>query len=138
MVQQKTRIAAYGVVVREQKILLCRISSELPRWQGQWTLPGGGIEFGEAPENAMVREVHEETGLVVSAESILGIDSLHDKQSEPEFHGVRVVYSTTIVGGELQSEISGTTDLAEWFLQQELVNETLVDIAQFGAAFAFK
>lgn len=138
MIQQKTRIAAYGVVVRERRILLCRISSELPRWEGQWTLPGGGIEFGEAPENAMVREVHEETGLVVSARSIVGIDSLHDKQSDPEFHGVRVVYSTTIVRGRLENEKSGTTDLAQWFLQQELANETLVDIAQIGVGFAFK
>jgi len=117
---------------------LCRISSELPRWQGQWTLPGGGIEFGEAPENAMVREVHEETGLVVSAGPILGIDSLHDKQSDPELHGVRVVYSTTIVRGKLKNEKGGTTDLAQWFLQKELANETLVDIAQFGVRFAFK
>lgn len=138
MIQQKTRIAAYGVVVREHRILLCRISSELPRWEGQWTLPGGGIDFGEAPENAMVREVHEETGLVVSAGSILGIDSLHDKQSDPEFHGVRVVYSATIVRGTLENEKSGTTDLAQWFLQQELANETLVDIAQIGVGFAFK
>jgi len=138
MIPQKTRIAAYGVVVREHRILLCRISSELPRWQGQWTLPGGGIEFGEAPENAMVREVHEETGLVVSAGPILGIDSLHDKQSDPELHGVRVVYSTTIVRGKLKNEKGGTTDLAQWFLQKELANETLVDIAQFGVRFAFK
>jgi len=138
MIQQKTRIAAYGVVVKEHRILLCRISSELPRWEGQWTLPGGGIEFGEAPENAMIREVHEETGLVVSAGPVLGIDSLHDEQSDPEFHGVRVVYSTTIVRGKLANEKGGTTDLAQWFLQQELANETLVDIAQFGVGFAFK
>ena len=138
MTQQKTRIAAYGVIVREQKILLCRISSELPRWQGQWTLPGGGIEFGEAPEDAMVREVKEETGLVVLAGTILGIDSLHDKQTDQEIHGVRVVYSALIVRGKLENENSGTTDLAQWFSQQELVNETLVDIAQFGVGFAFK
>jgi len=138
MIQQKTRIAAYGVVVRKNRILLCRISSELPRWQGQWTLPGGGIEFGEAPENAMVREVHEETGLVVSAGPIFGIDSLHDKKSDPEFHGVRVVYSTTIVRGKLENEKSGTTDLAQWFSQHELANETLVDIAQFGVGFVFE
>ncbi|MDC0434777.1 NUDIX hydrolase [bacterium] len=138
MTQQKTRIAAYGVIVREQKILLCRISAELPRWQGQWTLPGGGIEFGEAPEDAMVREVKEETGLVVSAGTILGIDSLHDKQTDQEIHGVRVVYSALIVRGKLKNENSGTTDLAQWFSQQELVNETLVDIAQFGVGFAFK
>ena len=53
---QRTRVSAYGLVTDPDRILLCRVSKALPRWQGQWTLPGGGINFGEAPQDAMVRE----------------------------------------------------------------------------------
>jgi len=136
-VPQRTRIAAYGVVVSESKILLCRISSELPKWQGQWTLPGGGIEFGEAPQDAMVREVKEETGIIVTPKSIAAIDSFHDRKSVPEFHGIRVIYHTKVIGGVLENEENGTTDLACWFTQKEIANETLVDIALQGVEIAF-
>ncbi len=47
MKEKYTRVSAYGLVTHDSKILLCRISKQLPRWQGQWTLPGGGIDFGE-------------------------------------------------------------------------------------------
>ena len=134
---KKTRISAYGLVVRQRKILLCRVSAELPKWQGQWTLPGGGIDFGEAPEDAMVREVEEETGILVSPRSIATVDSLHDKSSEPEFHGIRIIYNTEITGGTLRNEISGTTDKASWFTEDNLSKHTLVDIARLGAEIIF-
>lgn len=39
---QRTRVAAYGLITDGEHILLCRISQELPRIAGLWTLPGGG------------------------------------------------------------------------------------------------
>ena len=45
---------------------------------GHWTLPGGGIDFGEDPEDAVVREFIEETGLTVKVRKLAGIDSLCD------------------------------------------------------------
>lgn len=40
---------------------------------GSWSLPAGMIEPGESPENAIIREVQEETGLIVNVEKILGV-----------------------------------------------------------------
>ncbi|MEL6940020.1 MAG: hypothetical protein AAFO84_12580 [Cyanobacteria bacterium J06598_1] len=41
---QHTRVSAYGLVTdHENRILLCRLSREIPRWEGYWTLPGGGL-----------------------------------------------------------------------------------------------
>ena len=53
------RVAAYGVCVRDGRILLAR-------WTGadgpaRWTLPGGGMEHGEDPYDTVVREVEEPT-----------------------------------------------------------------------------
>lgn len=52
------RVSAKGVVLMGGKILLVR------KINGMWDLPGGRLEAGEAPEEALVREVREETGIL--------------------------------------------------------------------------
>ena len=137
MKEQLTRIAAYGLVTHENKMLLCRISKELPRWQGQWTLPGGGLDFGEHPEDAVVREIEEETGLWVSVRSVATVDSKHDDSGIRDFHAIRIIYQAAYEGGELRFEVSGTTDYCKWCSQDDLTSMELVDIAVLGVALAF-
>ena len=58
---------------RDAALLLTRRASSLRRHAGQWALPGGRIDAGETPEAAALRELHEELGLELDAEScILG------------------------------------------------------------------
>lgn len=132
---QRTRIAAYALILEDEKILLCRISKELPRWQGSWTLPGGGIDFGEDPKSAVMREVFEETGLQVKVDEVAFVDSIVDYSGEDDFHGIRIVYYVSVVGGTLKFEQSGSTDRCEWLSVQELRDTPLVDLAQ--TAFDF-
>ena len=137
MKTQRTRLAAYGLVYEADKLLLCRISSQLPRWVGQWTLPGGGVEFGEHPDRAVVREVAEETGLRVRALSVAAVNSLYEAVDDDEFHGVRLLYRAELLGGELRHELDGTTDRCGWFTRDEIEELVLVDIASEGAAIVF-
>jgi 8-oxo-dGTP diphosphatase len=62
-----TRVGAYGVCVAGGRILLSRYTS------GNWTLPGGGVDFGEDPYDGVIRE---ETGYVVEPEALLGVRSV--------------------------------------------------------------
>jgi 8-oxo-dGTP diphosphatase len=64
---------AVGAVVfdRGERVLLVRRGR--PPRAGEWSLPGGRVERGETPEAAVVREVLEETGLVVSVRAPLGV-----------------------------------------------------------------
>jgi 8-oxo-dGTP diphosphatase len=132
---KRTRIAAYALILDNKKILLCRISRALPRWQGSWTLPGGGIDFGEHPQSAVIREVFEETGLQVKVDEIAFVDSIVDYSGEDDFHGIRIAYYVSVVGGTLEFEQSGSTDRCEWLSIQELRDKPLVDLAQ--TAFDF-
>ena len=53
-------------------MLLTRRAEHLRRHAGQWALPGGRIDAGETPEQAALRELHEEVGLVLDASAVLG------------------------------------------------------------------
>ncbi|MEU7481316.1 NUDIX hydrolase [Lentzea sp. NPDC042327] len=109
---KKQRVAAYGVCVDEADRIL------LARWLGptgkRWILPGGGIEHGEHPYDAVVREVEEETGFTVEVVRLLGIDSELRTESRHDYHALRIMYEVRIIGGELRNEVGGTTDLAQW------------------------
>lgn len=112
---ERSRTAAYALVRRGTDILLVRASDESGA-PGRWFLPGGGIEFGEHPADAVVRELREETGLGGVVTSLVGVRS--DVQTRPDggerLHTLRVCYAVEVTGGDLVSEVAGSTDLARW------------------------
>ena len=110
------RVGAYGLCRdADGRVLLARNSaaSEFP---GLWGLPGGGVEQGEHPDSAVVREFAEETGLVVRATGLHAV--LSDVARLPSSgnleHTDRLIYAVEPVGGELRAETGGTTDRVEW------------------------
>lgn len=53
-------------------LLLTRRAARMNRHAGQWALPGGRIDVGEAPQDAALRELHEELGLLLPPQDVLG------------------------------------------------------------------
>src|SRR4051795_5343897 len=70
------RVAAYGLILRDNRILLTRLARRISADQ-RWHLPGGGVDHGEDPRDALVREIREETGLSAEVGETARVYSAH-------------------------------------------------------------
>jgi 8-oxo-dGTP diphosphatase len=137
----RTRVGAYALCTDETgRILLTRLSA-VEVEVGAWTLPGGGVEFGEHPDAAVIRELEEETGLVGEIESLGGVFSHVYRRSRAaegaDLHFLGILYHCRVVGGRLRDEVGGTTDAARWMSPAELTGVRLVEIGRAGVDLAF-
>jgi ADP-ribose pyrophosphatase YjhB (NUDIX family) len=130
-------VAAYALCLDEtDRILLARLTyPELKA--GWWTLPGGGIEFGEAPTDAVLRELTEETGLTGAIDSLAGVESWVRRGPVAggigdDFQAIQVIYRVRVTGGTLTDELDGSTDAAAWFNRAELVELPIVELVEAG------
>ncbi|MEO6511647.1 MAG: NUDIX hydrolase [Nocardioides sp.] len=132
---QDTRVGCYAIVREEGRVLLAHWN------EGDrvgWTLPGGGLEPGEQPEDCVVREVLEETGYDVALDGLLGVHVYYLAEPERINKGngdlrfVRLVYRAHVVGGELRHEQDGTTDEARWVPLDDVADLPRVSLVDIG------
>lgn len=91
---------------------------EMPGW---WQLPGGGVEHGEHPMAAVVREVGEETGYRVAVTRLRdAVAEVVERRDGDLVHHDRLLFEIEVRGGDLRAEISGTSDVPAWFAPPEL------------------
>jgi ADP-ribose pyrophosphatase YjhB (NUDIX family) len=129
MSKQHTSVRAYGILVRDDQVLLVRSSSPLIK-PPLWWLPGGGIDFAESPEETLLREFREETGLSIKDPVLLDVASdVRRRPNGDRIHTVRVLYTVSLDGGSLRDEEVGTTNQAQWFDLHHLED---VNIAEYA------
>jgi ADP-ribose pyrophosphatase YjhB (NUDIX family) len=128
-----------AVVLDGERVLLIRRAHE--PLKGQWSLPGGGVELGETLEEAVCREVQEETGLRVEAGPIVEVLDriMSDADGRIEHHFVLVDFVCRPLGGVLRS--ASDADAAEWVpldsIDQYGVAEITVAVIRKAAARRF-
>jgi ADP-ribose pyrophosphatase YjhB (NUDIX family) len=114
--RQLRRVGAYGLCFdADGRVLLAR-GSDRSDCAGIWSLPGGGVEQGERPDVAAVREFAEETGLAVAVTGIRAVtaDVFRLPRIDALLHTDRLIFDVSVRGGSLTSETDGTTDLVQW------------------------
>ena len=105
-----------AVVVSEGRVLLVRRGTE--PLKGEWSLPGGMLELGESLTDGVVREVLEETGLVVEPlELVELLDRIYSEAGRVKYHYVIADYLCRVTGGQLQA--SSDADAVRWVERAE-------------------
>jgi len=102
-----------ALILEEGRVLLVERGRE--PLAGYWSLPGGAVETGERLEDALVREVWEETGLHVRVDSIATVFEriMPDGAGACEYHYVLVDFYCTVTGGERRA--GDDSAQVEWF-----------------------
>jgi len=117
----------FGLSVRvfltndDGKILILKRSTDSKTNPGKWELPGGKVDQGESFDQALIREVYEETQLKISLEHVVGV-------SEQNLHLIRAVHiimSGKIVEGELN--LSREHEGYAWVFFENLPKYELAD-----------
>lgn len=109
-----------SVVVDRNRVLLVQRGQEPSK--GKWTLPGGALELGESLTEGLVREVMEETGLIVETVELIEVIDRIVREPDSEggrirYHYVIADYLCRVVGGELHA--ASDADAVRWVERAE-------------------
>ncbi|MFZ5813919.1 MAG: NUDIX domain-containing protein [Bacillota bacterium] len=132
--RQHRHLGAYGLAVAAGEVLLIR-KGRGP-YTGSWDLPGGGIEFGESPEEAVRRELLEEAGLPVRSlalDRVCHTRLLHRLSSGEleELQHIGIIYRVEVDrGAALRTGPDGIDSLgAQWWPVEQLTGLPLSPFA---------
>jgi ADP-ribose pyrophosphatase len=114
----RPRVAVGAVIFNNQCVLLVRRGK--PPAEGSWAIPGGSLEIGETLQQAVEREILEETGLIVRArDPVFTFDMIErDTAGDVRFHYVIVDLLAEYVAGTVRA--GGDAADARWVCSSEL------------------
>ncbi|MFF6778474.1 NUDIX hydrolase [Streptomyces sp. NPDC012637] len=119
----RTRVSAYAVVVDDGRLLLARLAASSPVFApGLWHLPGGGIDPGEQPVEALARELREETGLELATARLWDARTYDVERGGVRWQLTGLFYAVRLktAGAATVAEADGATDAVRWLPLAEL------------------
>jgi ADP-ribose pyrophosphatase YjhB (NUDIX family) len=139
---KRQRVAAYALILRDHEVLLSRLAPHIA-FQG-WTLPGGGVDHGEHPREALRREIYEEAGLHAEPGRLLDVYHRHYTGARPDgvvedYHAIGLIFEAEVLPESRDVEpavtdIGGSTDLAAWWPLDEAAKLSLSGAARHALA----
>ena len=123
---QNPSVTVDAVATREGEkgleVLMIKRGKDPKEWEGMWAFPGGFVDYGEDPEDAVLRELQEETGIEGQNPRVLHI--LGAPGRDPRKHCVGLFY---LVDADIDTEPEGADDAvsAAWVPIDELTKDTV-------------
>lgn len=147
-------MAAYAIIIRvptpetgevgaNAEVLLCRLAPRVSSAE-LWTLPGGGLDHGEDPRDALLREIAEETGLRATVGETAHVYSAHLPRASrdgvmTDFHALRIVYDAWVPADSPAPrvvEVDGSTVDVAWHPLADVVSGRVPVVAMVTEALA--
>jgi 8-oxo-dGTP diphosphatase len=129
---QSTRLSVYGAAARNGRILVIRLAPHVPSG-GQWSLPGGGVDWGETLHEALHREVWEEAGLTCNIGEMAFEYGFKAGRDENGLFIHQVVFFIEASPGHPKViEQEGSTEHVEWVDFEEAEALPLVPVARLA------
>lgn len=107
------KVDVRGAVFRDGKILLVREAVD-----GRWTLPGGWADVGDAPSQAVEREIREESGYEAKATKLLALEDRKRRHPPSANEVYKAAFLCELIGGEARA--SAETTAVAWFGEDDL------------------
>lgn len=127
---QSTRLSVYGGAARDGHILVIRLAPHVPSG-GQWSIPGGGVDWGETLHEALHREVWEEAGLTCNIGNMALEYGFNVRRDENDLFVHQVVFFVEVSRGHPRViEQEGSTEHVEWVSFEEAEALALVPVAR--------
>ncbi len=100
------RIIVHTLIKIDNKYLVTKRSKKESTYPGYWDIPGGLVEIGELPKNAVIRETKEEVGLKIKPTIVIHEDSNYDKEKDMIF--IRLVYLCELLDKNLNIKLDSS------------------------------
>jgi len=125
----KQRLSVRAIINEDNKALLLRRSNGRESILGKYELPGGKLAYGEQPEDALRRYLHDDAGLHVQSAQLFDAVTYIDRDDRMIQYGV-IVYLVTLSSQRHPMKLSGNYSKYKWHSMSNVQQSELTDLTQ--------
>lgn len=123
------RIAVRAIIRKDEKTLLLRRAEGRPTILGKYELPGGKLGYGEQPEDALRRYIHDEAGLHIQTAQLFDAVTYIDHDDRDIQYGV-ITYLVSLADPPRELQLSKNYDKYQWTKVQNIQQNDITDLTQ--------
>ena len=123
------RIAVRAIIRKDEKTLLLRRAEGRPTILGKYELPGGKLGYGEQPEDALRRYLHDEAGLHIQTAQLFDAVTYIDHDDRDIQYGV-ITYLVSLTDPQHELQLSKNYDKYQWVKVRNIQQDEITDLTQ--------
>jgi len=123
------RLSVRAIIRKEGRTLLLRRANGRPTILGKYELPGGKLAYGEQPEDALRRYLHDDAGVHIQTAQLFDAVTYIDHDDRDIQYGV-IVYMVAPANTQEELNLSDNYDKYQWKKMQDIQQETVTDLSQ--------